>query len=101
MSEANSLNITITDHAYDRAKERLGLKRESLNRVAVKAFEGGKKHGDIKGTLHRFITKLWFEHKNCNNVRIYGENIFFFCNTTLITLYRLENKLIKHTKHCK
>ena len=93
--------VLITEHAYERAKERLGWKHDVLDRMAEKALNEGVKHGDTKGTLHRYITKLWFEYKHCNNVRIYGENIYFFCGNKLITLYRLEQKLIKHLRYCR
>lgn len=94
-------NIFITDHAYERARERLGWKHDVLDKMASKALIEGVKHGDTKGTLHRYITKLWFEYKTANNVRIYGENIYFFCDNKLITLYRLEQKLIKHLRYCR
>jgi len=87
--------IIISDHAYKRAKERLGLNQKALDRMAEKAFNDGFKHGETKGTLQKYITKLWFDHKNCNNVRIYGENIYFFRENKLVTLYRLHRKLIK------
>lgn len=90
-----------TTHAYDRAKERLGWKSSVLDKMMLRAFENGVEHKDTKGTLNKYITKLWFEHKKANNVRIYGENIFFFHGNVLITLYRLETKLIKYLKYCK
>lgn len=93
--------INITDHAYERAKERLGWKREVMDKMASKALNLGIKHKDTKGSLNKYITKLWFEYKSCNNVRIYGENIYFFSGNTLITLYRLDHKLIKHLKYCR
>ena len=90
-----------TDHAYERAKERLGWKRKVLDKMMEKAFFEGIQHKDTKGSLNRYITKLWFDYKFCNNVRIYGENIYFFKDSKLITLYRLDNKMVKHLKYCK
>lgn len=92
---------SITDHAYKKAKERLSWKSKVLDKMAQKAFDEGIHHKDTKGTLNKYITKLWFRYKSCNNVRIYGENIYFFCGQKLITLYRLDRKLIKHLKYCK
>lgn len=37
--------IRITDHAYDRMKERLGWNRKAGERMAQKAFEQGVTHG--------------------------------------------------------
>jgi len=92
--------VLITEHAYERAKERLNWKSKVLDKMAEKAFLEGIKHKDTKGSLIRYLTKLWFNYKHCNNVRIYGENIFFFCDNRLITLYQLPNHLRKHVKYC-
>ena len=95
------LETIATDHAYEKAKERLGWKHNVLNKMMEKAFNEGIKHSDTKGTLNRYITKLWFKYKTANNIRIYGENVYFFCGKKLITIYRLEQKIIKHLKYCK
>lgn len=101
--EANPLlaAVLITEHAYERAKERLSWKSKVLDKMAEKAFLEGIKHKDTKGSLNRYVTKLWFSYKHANNVRIYGENIFFFCDNRLITLYQLPNDLRKHVKYCR
>lgn len=90
-----------TKHAYEKAKERMNWRSKVLDKMMQKAFYEGVQHKDTKGTLRKYITKLWFRYKNCNNVRIYGENIYFFSDQTLITLYRLDSKLVKHLKYCK
>ena len=90
-----------TEHAYNRAKERLNWKAKVLDKMMQKAYEEGIQHKDTKGSLKRYITKLWFKYKFCNNVRIYGENIYFFCDQKLITLYRLDQKMIKHLQYCR
>ena len=93
-------SIIITKHAYEKAKERLRWNTKVLDKMAQKAFNKGIHHKDTKGSLNKFITKVWFRYKSCNNIRIYGENIYFFSGQTLITLYRLKTKLIKHIKYC-
>ena len=90
-----------TEHAYEKAKERMKWKPKVLDKMMQKAFDEGIQHKDTKGTLKKCITKLWFRYKFCNNVRIYGENIYFFCDQKLITVYRLDNKLTKHLKYCR
>ena len=94
-------DIRITDHAYQRGKERLSLGRNSLQRMAHKAFKEGTRHCETKGTLNRFLSKIYFQHGNVNNVRIYGENVFLFVDNILVTLYQLPVDLRKHAKSCK
>ena len=90
-----------TEHAYVKAKERMKWKPKVLDKMKQKAFNEGIQHKDTKGTLKKYITKIWFRYKFCNNIRIYGENIYFFCYQKLITLYRLNSKLLKHLQYCR
>lgn len=87
--------ITISNHAYDRAKERLGFDKKATDKMAVLAYGHGTKHGDAKGRLKKYIDKLFLEHRTANNTRVYGEAIYLFHNQTLITIYRLPNNLKK------
>ncbi len=93
--------FTITEHAYERAKERLSWRRKTLNRMAKKAFYGGLKHKDTKGKLNKYISNLYLQYRTANNIRIYGENVYFFTDCHLITLYRMPQELIKYLKYCR
>lgn len=95
------MEIIITEHAYGRAKERLGWNTSALIKMAEKAYLEGIKHGDTKSSLKKYIDKLWFDYKKANNIRIYGENIFFFSGNILITIYQLPNNLKKHLVYIK
>ena len=92
--------IKITKHAYLRAKERLSLNSKSLDRLSERAFYVGIRHSQTKGYLKKYITKLWFDHLKANNIRLYGENVFFFVDKTLITVYQLPSDLKKYLKCC-
>lgn len=93
------MKLKASSHAYDRAKERLGWKSSVLERMMEKAFEEGLRHKDTKGRLRRYLDKMYLKYKSGNNMRIYGENLFIFENATLITIYRLDNGLIKTLKY--
>lgn len=95
------MELIATLHAQERAKERFHWNEPTLLKMMDLAFSRGFKHSDAKGTLRKFIDKLWFEYKSANNIRIYGEDIYFFAGNKLITLYRLDNNLIKHLKYLK
>ena len=43
--------IIITEHAYDRANERLSWSKKILDKMALKAYKQGKKHKETKGHL--------------------------------------------------
>ena len=45
--------VHITDHAYERAKERLSWKTSVLEKMAEKAYNDGICHKDTKGSLNK------------------------------------------------
>jgi hypothetical protein len=50
--------IEISEHAYQRGKERLGLSRKAFARLAERAYLDGMTHKDVHGRLHKYLTKL-------------------------------------------
>ena len=72
--------IEVSRHAYERLHERCGLSRKAATRMAEKAFYIGMKHSDTKGQINRWITSLYFNNKNANNIRLYGNFAYIFCN---------------------
>lgn len=93
-----TLQINITEHAFERGKERVGLNARAFQSLVVKAYVSGKKHADTKGQLKQFISGLYLQYKKANNTRIYGNHIYLFCNQTLITVYHIPNDLKSYIK---
>jgi hypothetical protein len=85
--------IIISQHAYERSKERLSLRKSSTDRLARKAFDQGLKHTQTTGPLRKYVDGLWMQHKQASNIRIYGDNIFLFAGNILVTLYQLPLEL--------
>jgi RNA:NAD 2'-phosphotransferase (TPT1/KptA family) len=86
----------ITRHAYKRGKQRLGLKRKALQRMAKKALKKGDSHRDAKGAFKRYLDSVYYSHRNANNLKVYGHHIYLFRDATLITIYHVPTKFIKH-----
>ena len=80
-------------HAYERLHERCGLSRKAATRMAEKAFYTGMKHSDTRGQINRWITSLYFNNKNANNIRLYGNFAYIFCNKILVTVLEIPNNL--------
>lgn len=97
--------VTATKHAYKRARERMGWKKSSVERMLIRALRSGIRINKFSGEFGRYLSAKCKGDKSANTVIIYGEVMFFFCNYTLITLYqvpsrfsrylRIENPLIK------
>lgn len=85
--------IEVSRHAYERLHERCGLSRKAATRMAEKAFYIGMKHSDTKGQINRWITFLYFNNKNANNIRLYGNFAYIFCNKILVTVLEIPNNL--------
>ena len=87
--------IIINEHAYERAKKRMGLSKKAAKRLAEKAYSFGIKHKDTHGQLQRYFDKIFLSHKTSTETRVYGEFVYIFNENTLITILNLDNKLKK------
>lgn len=83
--------MRITEHAENRAKERIGLNKSAIERTAAKALEKGKKHGDYSGRFKRYLDGLFLSHKNANNMRVYGGHVYLFHDEILVTVFIIPN----------
>ncbi len=86
----NEQRIGVTNHAFKRAKKRLGLNRKATRRMARKAYCQGLRPLDTTGGV-----KFYLETKRAENgtVRIYGEYIYVFVDFALVTMYEIPQIL--------
>lgn len=84
-----------TKHAERRIKQRCGIQLGSSTRFADLALERGLTHSQTTGSLKRFIDGLYLDKKLANNIRVYGDKVFLFRGTTLITVVQLPQKYLK------
>lgn len=85
--------ISITAHARQRARQRFGWSEESLSRMAAKAFYLGLGKQETKGRLGLYFESIWEKYEKANNVRLYGEGLFVFAGSTLLTVWQLPLEL--------
>lgn len=88
--------VRVSKHASQRLKERCGLKKKSVHRMADIAFMKGMKEEDTSGQLNRFMVKLYCTNMDANNIRIYGNYIYIFCGETLVTVLHVPHRLKNH-----
>jgi hypothetical protein len=81
--------MKITQHAYDRAKERIGIPDRATERIAPRAFQEGIGIADAKGTLRSYLAYTYAKYKTARNIRIWGEKVWIFNDEQLITVYAL------------
>lgn len=92
--------ITISHHAFIRAKERLGLNPDAFKRIVAMAFAYGTQQQETRGKLNHYLKAICFEHPT-NDIRLYGENIFIFKEGVCVTVYQIPLALRKNLKHKK
>lgn len=88
--------IQITDHAYQRMKERCGWNKKAGARMADLAFSHGIEHRNTKGKLHRFLDGIYLSHQNASKLVLYGQAVFIFCRgNILVTVYAVPSRMRK------
>lgn len=94
--EVSGQDQGITNHAYVRAKERLGWKQRSLDRIFNKVLKHGLDHNDFSGQFSRYLKKKFKKETASNRLLIHGEVLYLLRDEVLITLYRLPNKYVRY-----
>ena len=94
------LQLMITRHARERARERLHWSASTIVRMAQRALECGLAPGNAAGHLRFFL----FGKENAAGHScpfLYGENIYVFTidvaggRIALLTIYRAPNELLR------
>lgn len=91
--------MKVTKHANKRIRERCGVNKKSCDRLAQLAFERGIPHKRTKGRLNKWLTKVFFKNERANNIRVYGDKVYIFCDETLITVYQIPQEITKDMKN--
>ena len=90
--------MDVSNHAKERIKERCGLGKKAYERIATKVFENGITHSQTKGRLNKWVTSLYFRNKKANNIRLFGNKAYIFCNDVLVTVIQIPVDLMRDFK---
>lgn len=88
-------NAIVTNHAKQRTKERLGVRKKTADKIATKALNQGITHSMVKGNLKSYLDKLYLKERTANNLRIYNRKVYLFKDTVLVTVLNLPQNLVK------
>lgn len=80
----------VTTHGKNRGKQRLGIPRQSVERMAAKALAEGKGQADFSGKFRRYLDKLGATHKN--KLLVYGNHIYVFGGDVLVTVLNIPTE---------
>lgn len=84
--------MRVTKHGERRIRERIGVPKRAVERMAGKALSDGHKHSDFSGAMRRYLNSVFLDHKNANNMRVYNQHLFIFDGETLVTVWLLPAK---------
>lgn len=87
----------VTQHGGKRVRERLGIPKKAVARMAELALAEGKRHSDFAGSMRRYLDSVFLEHRTANNMRVYAQHLFLFDGPSLITAWQLPPKF-RNTK---
>jgi len=97
--------LYISRHAEQRLRERSGLNKSSVIRIAHRAYNRGISHCETKGDLKKWISELYLHSGTANNIKIYGDKAFLFHYNELITVLqvpqRFANNMSNYVKQKK
>ncbi len=90
--------MSVSKHAGERLRERCGFNKKTIERMADKAFKEGIPHSKTKGRLNKWVTSLYFRNEKANNIRLYGDKAYIFCDNILVTVIQIPVSLTKDLK---
>lgn len=90
--------MIVTKHAQKRLKERCRLSKKASERLANIAYEQGMRHNETTGNLRKWVDSLYFYNETANNIRLYGDKAFIFCDYKLVTVLQIPHTLVKFVK---
>lgn len=94
-----------TRHGSKRIRERVGVNKKVVDKLAQKALEEGISHKDTVGSLKKYISSLYLKYRVANNIKVYNRKLYLFKFDKLITVlnlphiyHKIEDKLKKKLK---
>ena len=85
--------LRVSRHGNRRARQRVGLPKRAVDRMARKALERGIGYREATGRLKEYIGWLYEKYDgNGNNIRVYGDKVYVFHDTILITVLNVPGE---------
>ena len=85
--------LTITRHAYRRARERLGWSKQALDNMTPKVWKHGLPPDQAPGETRRWMLTKLSRSESGNRALLHGQFLFIFGEKQLITVYNPDSSL--------
>ena len=82
----------MTKHGEERIRERCGLPKKAVNKMAETAFQKGLNHSDCTGRLGKYLDNLFFNGKGWGYIKLYAEKVWIYTKEQdLITVFNIPS----------
>ena len=79
----------MTHHADKRIRQRVGVPRSAVRRLAIKARNDGTERRDTSGSLRRYLDRVYHYNEAANRIMVWSEKVWIFSDNALITVLNL------------
>jgi hypothetical protein len=76
----------------------LRLHQKGKQQNGKRVYEKGISHNQTKGQLNKWITSLYFTNRRANNIKLYGDKAYIYCDEILVTVLQIPANLMKNLK---
>lgn len=90
--------VYVSEHAFERMKERCGLNRKSAMRMVQKVYDNGENMNGAKGYLAQWLREKKEGNPEYDKFLMYGDYVYLFAHTTLVTVLHKPHKNSKKYK---
>lgn len=92
--------ILLSEHSYERCKERVNIHGSKALVRAEKAYCLGKDVEDFDKVLSKYLKNV-LEASDGNELKVLGNDIYIFGNKKLITVFPIPQKIIQRNNNSK
>ena len=90
--------VQFTQHSIERIKERCTKGHKSIERNVEMAFANGKSASEFPKEIRRYLENVLKQSK-ANTVKVWGNNIYLFYNEVFITVFPINQKLLRKSQN--
>lgn len=89
------MTVELTRHAVKRIRQRLGLPKKAVEKLANEAWANGHNQGEYSGAMRRYLDWVILHREEAHKatLRVHDRYLFVFRDDTLITAWLLPNHL--------
>ena len=83
----------VSRHGSLRARKRTGINKKSVERIAARVYQEGKRIYETKGRLYMYLESIKKKSGEESELRLYGNNLYIFKDCCLVTVWALPGRL--------